>query len=154
LIDVNDAACHSLGYTRDELLTKQVSDFERGIDPAMLKKAWAGMSEGQAITVQGEHHRKDGSRFPIEARVSLLVVDGDKHFLALVRDMTDHRQAELTVRESEQKYRTLVETSHDLIWSVDVEGRFTFVNQASRATHGYEPEEMIGRRFTEFMTEE
>ncbi len=154
LIEVNDAACQSLGYERDELLTKQVSDFERGVDPAVLRKAWASMSEGEAFTVQGEHHRKDGSRFPIEARVSLLIVDGDKRFLALVRDTTDRRQAELAVRESEAQYRTLVETSHDLIWSVDLEGRFTFVNQAARAIHGYEPAEMIGRRFTDFMTEE
>lgn len=56
--------------------------------------------------------------------------------------------------ESESKYRTLVETSHDFIWSVDTEGRFTFVNEASNQTHGYEPAEMIGRPFTDFMTKE
>lgn len=41
--------------------------------------------------------------------------------------------------QSEEKYRNLVETSDDLIWSVDFEGRFTFGNSASKYTRGYEP---------------
>lgn len=52
--------------------------------------------------------------------------------------------------ESEKKYRHLVETSQDMIWSVDVEGRFTFVNQAVKQIYGYEPEEMLDRLFTDF----
>ncbi len=60
-------------------------------------------------------------------------------------------RAEETLRASEKKYRDLVETSHDLIWSVDAEGRWTFVNgRGARAIYGYEPEEMLGRPFTEF----
>jgi PAS domain S-box-containing protein len=55
---------------------------------------------------------------------------------------------------SEKKYRDLVETSQDMIWSVDVEGRFTFVNQAVKQIHGYEPEEMLGRPFTDFQPSE
>ncbi len=53
------------------------------------------------------------------------------------------------------RYKRLVETSNDLIWSVDAEGRFTFVNDAaSLRIYGYSAEEMMGRRFTELMTGE
>ena len=58
------------------------------------------------------------------------------------------------ITKSEEKYRNLVELSHDLIWSVDTDGNYTFVNQASSITHGYEPDEMIGKPFSEFMTPE
>lgn len=51
---------------------------------------------------------------------------------------------------SEKKYRNLVETSQDMIWSMDVEGHFTFVNQAVKQIYGYEPEEMLDRSFTDF----
>ena len=61
---------------------------------------------------------------------------------------------EAALRESERAYRTLVETSHDLIWSVDAQGRCTFVNQAVRRIYGYEPAEMLGRLFTDFETSE
>jgi PAS domain S-box-containing protein len=61
---------------------------------------------------------------------------------------------ELALRESERAYRTLVETSHDLIWRLDVQGRCTFVNQAARHIYGYEPAEMLGRPFTDFESPE
>jgi PAS domain S-box-containing protein len=56
--------------------------------------------------------------------------------------------------ESEQRYRILVETSHDVIWSVDSEGRITFMNAASRRVYGREPEEMIGRHYLDFVPPE
>jgi two-component system cell cycle sensor histidine kinase/response regulator CckA len=68
---------------------------------------------------------------------------------------TTHPDAiESALMASEQAYRNLVETSHDLIWSVDARGRWTFVNQAVRQIYGYEPAEMLGRPFTDFQTRE
>ena len=64
------------------------------------------------------------------------------------------KQTEATLAQSEKRYRNLVETSQDIIWSVDAQGRFTFVNQAVQHIHGYEPSEMIGRPFTDFQTKE
>ena len=57
-------------------------------------------------------------------------------------------------RERERAYRRIVETSHDLIWSVDAAGRWTSVNQATRGIYGYEPEDMLGRPFTDFVAPE
>ncbi len=68
--------------------------------------------------------------------------------LALEAGKRKHAQDQLT--ESERKYRDLVETSQDIIWSVDAQGRFTFVNQAVKRICGYEPEEMLGRPFADF----
>ncbi len=72
--------------------------------------------------------------------------------LGLVMLVFDQQRAEQ--RERDRAYRTIVETSRDLIWSVDAEGRWTFVNDAVRSIYGYEPAEMIGRRFTEFVMPE
>ena len=65
-------------------------------------------------------------------------------------DRRARRRAEEALLVSAQRYRDLVETSHDLIWSVDAAGRWTFVNQAARQIFGYPPEELIGRAFTDF----
>ncbi|MEG4211027.1 PAS domain S-box protein [Microcoleus sp. S13_B4] len=56
--------------------------------------------------------------------------------------------------ESEKKYRNLLETSQELIWSIDIEGLLTFVNSATKRIYGYEPPEMLGSRFTEFLVSE
>ncbi|MEG4802241.1 PAS domain S-box protein [Microcoleus sp. ARI1-B5] len=59
-----------------------------------------------------------------------------------------------SLAESEKKYRNLVETSQELIWSIDIQGILTFVNSAAKRIYGYEPPEMIGRRFTDFLLPE
>jgi PAS domain S-box-containing protein len=75
--------------------------------------------------------------------------------LGTCQDVTERKRAEEALTRSERQYRDLVETSHDLIWSVDPDGRWTFVNRrGARAIYGYEPEEMIGRPFTEFLSAE
>jgi diguanylate cyclase (GGDEF)-like protein/PAS domain S-box-containing protein len=91
--------------------------------------------------------------------------DGDKRFLQVrgefergpdgqvVRvhgttlDLTERRRAEEERRLSEQRYRDIVETSHDMIWSADGEGRLTFVNGAFHELLGYEPADLLGRPF-------
>ncbi|MEH2290655.1 PAS domain S-box protein [Nostoc sp.] len=59
---------------------------------------------------------------------------------------------EAALKKSESQYRLLVETSQDMIWSVDIDGLITFVNPAVKQIYGYEPQEMIGRALTDFIS--
>ncbi len=61
------------------------------------------------------------------------------------------RQAEQSLKESEERFRAIVETTLDCIWEVDAEGRYTYVSPASISLLGYAPEEMLGRRPIDFM---
>ncbi|UKO99335.1 PAS domain S-box protein [Nostoc sp. UHCC 0870] len=63
-------------------------------------------------------------------------------------------QTKQALQASESKYRNLVETSQDVIWSIDAQGYWTFVNPAVKNIYGYEPEEMIGRHYSEFAPSE
>ncbi len=69
-------------------------------------------------------------------------------------DASKRQELKEALKESEALHRDLVETSQDLIWRCDAEGRFTFLNQAWQTTHGYCIEEMLGRPFTDFMSPE
>ncbi|MDY7016263.1 MAG: PAS domain S-box protein, partial [Cyanobacteriota bacterium] len=64
------------------------------------------------------------------------------------------RERTAQLQESEAKFRNLVESSQDLIWSVDALGRFTFVNPAVRQIYGYDPDELLGRPFSELVLPE
>ncbi|MEG4105436.1 PAS domain S-box protein [Microcoleus sp. S13_C5] len=89
----------------------------------------------------------------IEARGEVVVNQQGqvtKLFTTLM-DITPRKLAEIALAESEEKYRHLVETSQDIIWSCNAQGQITFVNQAVKQIYGYEPEEMLGCSFSDFL---
>ncbi|MBD2533557.1 PAS domain S-box protein [Nostoc flagelliforme FACHB-838] len=65
---------------------------------------------------------------------------------------SEHLLVEAALKKSERQYRHLVETSQDMIWSVDIDGLITFVNPAVKQIYGYEPHEMIGYALTDFIS--
>lgn len=72
-------------------------------------------------------------------------------FFLFVRGVADNGLASEQLRASDERYRTILEMSHDLIWAVDAEGRITYLNNAARRIYGRDPEEMIGRSFLDFV---
>lgn len=85
----------------------------------------------QAIGALGELAalRVTGQEFPIEASISALVVDGQKLFTVIVRDITERKLAERAVRESEERFRLVANTAPVLIWMSGPDAMFTYFNQ-------------------------
>ncbi|MBL6928506.1 MAG: PAS domain S-box protein [Rhodospirillales bacterium] len=87
--------------------------------------------------------------------LGLALLPGQRAQTELADEIAERKRAESDVREREAKYRSLVETSHDLIWSVDADGKITFVNEAgAQSILGYGLDEMVGKSFTFFVTPE
>ena len=102
LVDVNEQACASLGFSRDELLQMSMTEVEiTGSATLSLARGWEEPSVG-IQSIAGRHRRKDGTVFPVEARVSLLVRDGRKHLLAIVRDMAPRQALENGLRREKE----------------------------------------------------
>lgn len=106
ILEVNEAACKSLGYSRDELIRMHVSEVEIGFDPGALQAHWDELTLGGAITLHGEHTRKDGTAFPIEARIGIVQIGEDHQILALVRDIS------LRVSDEEERRQLQSELAH------------------------------------------
>jgi PAS domain S-box-containing protein len=95
LLDVNQQACASLGYDRLELLRMTVFDIEQDLDLQRAQTTWGRLKRGNAETFSGHHRRKDGTIFPVEARITACEVAGEpRTYVAFIRDMTEHERAE------------------------------------------------------------
>ena len=134
-----------------------MSAFLQGVHPddvrVVRERLNATLNRGVPFVVSYRVVRKDESirYMHIHGRASR---DDDGRLLRLYgtcQDVTDREVALTGLRASEQKYRDLVETSNEIIWSLDEQGVLRYVNQAMRDVYGYEPEERIGKPFMEFV---
>jgi len=92
IVDVNESACHMLGYARDELLALRIDDLQEGFDAASAGAAWRALPPGAALTEDVSYRRKDGATFPAEVRVGRLFWGGRFLVVALARDTTERRR--------------------------------------------------------------
>ena len=88
IVEANQEACRSLGYTREELVHKSVLDIEVGLDQELLSRLWE-QTDGGVTTLSGFHRRQDGSTFPVEIRAGEVMYYGKKLRLAAARDVTE-----------------------------------------------------------------
>lgn len=152
-LDVNDKACKDLGYTREELLSMTVSDIDQEVDEAAQIRALQKLRESGFLVLQAVHKRKDGSTFPVET--SLRLVELERSYLVAVsRDISERERAEAALRESEDRYRDLVEHSEELVCTHDLDGSLLSVNPASARRLGYEVAELLKMPMRELITPE
>ncbi len=100
--------------------------------------------------------KSDGNNFPMKISVGRYELAGENHFIATVRDLTleyetlaQKQLAEDALQASEDRYRSLIDQSTDLIWQLDATGHFTFLSPSLKALTGFEPEEIVGSSITD-----
>ena len=149
-LDVNESALAKYGYTREQFLQMTLRDIRPEEDmPDLL--ALLNRADGAVLQWGGQHRLADGRLIHVAVTSHLLEKQGRRARLVMAQDISAAQEALDALRASEEKYRKLLETSQGLVWAIDIEGRITYINQASRYIYGREPEEMIGRLYTDFI---
>jgi two-component system, cell cycle sensor histidine kinase and response regulator CckA len=146
LVEVNQQACASLGYNREELLRLNVTDIDADFDLPSAQAHWSRIRPGAPFTLPSRQRRKGGSFFPVEARLGCFDLRGERHILALVRDATEREQAARELREKESRSRLILQTAMDGFWIVDLDGRVLEVNEAYCRLSGFSERELLAMR--------
>jgi PAS domain S-box-containing protein len=122
---VNDAAIVHYGYRREEFLAMTIKDIRPAEDVGRLLENVARVSKGVDEAGVWRHLKKDGSVIEVEITSHTLRYEGRAAEVVLAHDVTQRRRAEAALRESEQRFRALVDLSADFYWVTDAEHRFT-----------------------------
>ena len=158
-IFINPAALRMLGFKLDEVIGRDVHDLLHHGDPAGDPHQPSECPIRATVERGVTHHvdldvflERDGVRVPVEY-TSTPMTENKKPVGAVVvfKDISDRLRVEEELRRSKQQYQALVESVSDIVFSVDSEGRVTYINPAVRHTVGYSPEELIGLPFTKLV---
>jgi PAS domain S-box-containing protein len=107
---VNEAACRSLGYSREELLGMTVHDIDPDFSPEVWPYHWEKLRVLRSFVLESHHRRKDGRVFPVEIVVNYLEFDGREYNCAFARDITARKQAEQELARYRDHLEELVKT--------------------------------------------
>jgi PAS domain S-box-containing protein len=156
---VNEYLARMLGYSIDEMIGRSTLDFyydeqSRKEQEKIFKKRKTGMRDPASYEVTWR--RKDGQKvYSILSPTPMF--DADGHYtgsFAIHTDITERKRMEEALRESEEKFRTFMETASDLMHISDKDLNFTYVNQAMARSLGYSKEEMIGMNISQIIKKE
>ncbi len=118
---------------KDFPLLKQLSDCAGGNCPQN-----ASCIDGGCAGIDGEARRQDGSVFPYEMAVGEFSFEGERHFVCIVRDLTERKQAETMLRENERYTRQLLENLQTAVVVHASDGSVNYLNAAARRFFGFD----------------
>jgi PAS domain S-box-containing protein len=134
---VNQSAVTHYGYSREEFLKMRAQDIRPANDvPALLSYIGQHSERCDAAGVW-QHQKKDGTIIEVDVNWHKLDFAGRPAYLVMANDITDQKQAQAAVNESEERYRELFENANDIIYTIDLTGNFTSLNQTGQRLTGY-----------------
>ncbi len=145
VVDVNQQACESLGYTRSELIGLNPLDIDPEMNLAFLIRLGARLASGETVTFESRHRHKDGTIFPVEVRMRAFWENGRQFGVALVQDITERKRSAQALIESHSLLKAVVDGTTDSIFVKDRQGRYLMINAAGAQTMGKTVAEMIGK---------
>ena len=155
---VNDAECRDLGYTREELIGmnyKQYTDETEG--KKLFEISLEVFNTGEQINgFDGEFIKKDGTKGFNQVSLSLIRNQEGQPigFRGLSRDITERKKMEETIRQSEERYRTIIEEMEEWYFETDLSGNILFFNEVFARGVGYSRDSMTGLNFRAFIKKE
>jgi PAS domain S-box-containing protein len=137
IVEVNDRALETYGYTRQEMLGLPLAALVAPEDRPSYQSRLRKIQQKGKIVAEGIHQRKDGSTFPVEVSGRTIKIEDKSYFQEIVRDITEHKEAEGFLLLSEQNFRDSIENSPLGIRIANEDGKTLYTNRALLDIYGY-----------------
>ena len=159
-IDCNAITLEMFGCTMDQIIGNHPYALSSPLQPdgtdskeKYLEKISRALS-GELQFFEWRHIRYDGTLFDTEVSLNSIKICDDVLIQAIVRDITERRQAVAALRQSEEKYRAIIENMEEGYIELDLTGRLTFFNEAARRFLGHSKEETLGMHYKKYTDKE
>jgi len=139
IIEANDRAVSSYGYSRDELLHMHVRDLREPSALAGFEAQWKATEEERSLLFETLHKRKDGSKLPVEISVRFIEAEGKRFRQSIIRDVSERKSYE-------EKLRAIFDSSPLGIISLDMNGSVASWNRAAESIFEWPAKEVLGKR--------
>jgi len=154
-LQVNNAFCQHTGYSAEETVGRTPSDLDLYVDPADRERLVKAVRQhGRADGLEISFRAKDGTILEDLVSARPIRFQGEDCQLVMATNINALKQAQHALRESEQKYRTILETMKEGYYETDLEGNFTFCNQALCEIFKYRHEDLIGLHYGAYLSPE
>ncbi|NOT24111.1 MAG: PAS domain S-box protein [Nitrospiraceae bacterium] len=144
ILDVNDAACRMLQYTRDELAIMTIHDIDPNFPQERWSAHWKELKRKGSMTFESKCWSRTGLVLDVEVTVNYLGYEGREYSCAIMRDIGERKRVEMALRESEERYRTLYDETPTMYFTLATDGTVRSVNRFGADQLGYLAEELIG----------
>jgi len=146
---VNDAAVRNYGYSQEEFLRMTIADIRPAEDVDRLLVNIAAVTEGIDEAGLWRHRKKDGTLIEVEITSHTLEFAGRRAEVVLAHDVTEQRRAELALKESELRFRTLADSGQALIWTSTPDKLCDYFNRPWLEFTGRTLEQELGNGWAE-----
>ncbi|MDD5502752.1 MAG: PAS domain S-box protein, partial [Candidatus Thermoplasmatota archaeon] len=142
----NITVCQILGYDLEEIKNLGVADIHPKENVPYIMEQFERQARKEiAVAKDIPVKRKDGSVFYADVNTSLVTLAGRTYLLGVFRDITEHRKAENALRESEEKYKNIIENSFDVIIKIDEKEKISYASPSMKRMFGVTPSEITGK---------
>jgi PAS domain S-box-containing protein len=153
IIDVNAKACEMLGFPREVLMKTAFSDLQEESELTISKYAFKTGTETCDITYETRMKRANGQT--IDVQVSTVSVDLKAGIMqSIVSNISAKKEMQKAIEESEERFRTFMETANDFMFIINGEGRISYANSAMYNALGYLKEEIEGMGVTDIISQD
>ena len=143
IVEVNAAGAAIHGYSSEELQKMKITDLDVPENLIGAPSRFEAVLRGEWIRGEMNQVQKDGTIFPIDFRAGLLELEGHKYVFTILRDISERRRVEDALRESEEKYRTILENMQDLFYRTDLDGKITMISPSGVRYAGYDSADVL-----------
>ncbi|WP_422124379.1 EAL domain-containing protein [Planococcus sp. X10-3] len=155
---VNQHFCNLVGYTKEELLRDKITtnNLIHPDDLSLVQDSVKRRMENQEheARYRVRAYKKDGSMIHVEIHASKTVMNGKSVTFGTIFDVTDEVNATLQLKENRERFKSLFDNNPDAVFTFDMEGKFTDVNQGGADLSGHAIEELLEISFTPLIVPE